>query len=487
MKQKWISLALATMSALCLVGCGDKKEDGDGDNLPTGEIVYPTYTYDEEVLLSAYMTPLNSTKAELYDWAADAGLNQLYVSYTTNNNPSIMKGAMEQCERAGITFVPMTCWGRGDSFRSYTQYPWLDEIQEGTYSKFGGFNILDEPFYEDMDMLAEQYQLYKQDFPDKVFWTNTLRPNVGRASLSVAKDKSYEEYITAYIEKVMDPIEGDKVMSMTLYPLLGGDDVETQSIQDVHLVDLGKFALACRRADAKMVHFVQTIGFGHINGGVPHHNVTEADIRFQIYCGMAFGSKGFQYFTYASPDTGGEFRASDVAMLSRNNTRTSVYYGVQAVNQEILKFDEVFLNFDWNTTILVDGSRNPEGYSNPGFSWYKSQQDHEMFPLPLATKTSSLKSVKATRDTLVGCMKDGSGNDGYVVVNYTHPENADLNTTGEGGVTDEITMDFSGYRAVVAYIGGEECRFENGSSQFVNGTFTATLNPGEGIFVIPVR
>ena len=89
--------------------------------------------------------------------------------------------------------------------------------------------------------------------------------------------------------------------------------------------------------------------------------------------------------------------------------------------------------------------------------------------------TEALAAAQASQDTLIGVLNDGE-RDGYVVVNYTHPS-YDL--------SDEISLSFPDARAVIVYIDGEEHRFTR-DEQFKRGVLTITLDPGEGIFVIPV-
>lgn len=460
-KRKIWTLILAAGMALSAAACGTNGGASSGSASESGkEIVYPVYRDDKEVFLSAYMSPWK-TDEEQYRWVKESGLNHLYISYSSN--AETMRGAIEACESVGVNTIPMTCWGRPVSeSTSYSAYP----IDMHGHEYFSGFNILDEPHYEDFDYLAAEYQKYKVDYPDKVFYTNLFRPNVSKSNLSDPKNISYDTYIKEFVEKVIDPIEGEKVMSMTLYPLLIDSKTKEKSIQDTHLIDLGKFAVTTKAAGAVMYHFVQTISFGS-----SHHAPSEADIRFQIYSGMAFGSKGFQYFTYATPNTNYEFSLTDVGMINRNNQRTAIYYGVQAVNKELSSFDHVFLDFDWQSVMLVDGDLSEA--TAPGFELYRSNAS-----FPLAESTDTLKAAQASRDTLIGVMKDENGNDGYTVVNYTHPSY---------GLTDTISLDFSGSRALLAYIGGEEVKIESGSENFKRGIFTAELAPGEGIFVIPVK
>ena len=457
MRKKLTAVCLSVLLALTLAACSETGPAG-------GEIEYPAYADDREVLLSAYMNPWQCTD-EQYQWVQESGLNHLYINRSSNENADTMRSAIEMCEKYGIKTVPMTCWGSPfEDSKSFDQYP----IDMHEYPGFSGFNIMDEPKYEDFDALAAEYQKYQVEYPDAVFYTNLLRPGGSKSNLSYAKNVTYDKYISTFVEKVIAPITGKKTMSVTLYPLLIDVVTGQKSVQVTHLNDLGTFALAAQGAGAEMYHFVQSMSFGYNNGN-PHHLPSEADIRFQIYSGMAFGAKGWQYFTYATPNASYEFTASDYGMINRDNKRTSVYYGVQQVNSEITKFDHVFLRFDWRATMLVDGAKAET--ENPGFELFRSNDSY-----PLVESTEALAAAQASQDTLIGVLNDGE-RDGYVVVNYTHPS-YDL--------SDEISLSFPDARAVIVYIDGEEHRFTRDDEQFKRGVLTITLDPGEGIFVIPV-
>ncbi len=443
-----------------LVGCGKTTTEK--------ELVYPEYTEEREVFLSGYLSP-NRMDRKYFEWAKEAGLTALYIDYyieSTETSTHIMDQSLTFCDEVGLDAIPMTCWGSG-AFREFYDHPLYSTIQN--HPSFIGFNILDEPKYEDFDKLADSYKKYQEAYNgEKIFFTNLLRPNNPKNEFSYAKDKTYDQYISGFVDKVIKPMEKtDKItMSETLYPMMNEKSGDGYYIMDSHLVDLARFAQETQAVGAEMYHFVQTVSFGNY-----HHATNEAEIRFQIYSGMAFGTKGWQYFTYWTPNSqGGEFQDRDYAMIDRTQNRTQEYYGVQAVNQELKKFEKVFLSFDWKNTMLIDGRLSQE--ENVGFTMFRSNARFDT-----VERTDKLKGVQADHDTLVGIMEDKNGNEGYTVVNYTVP-------TEE--ITDKVSMDLSGAKAVMVYIGGEEFKWKNGEGNFKKGILSLELEGGEGVFVIPV-
>ena len=246
MRKKLTAVCLSVLLALTLAACSETGPAG-------GEIEYPAYADDREVLLSAYMNPWQCTD-EQYQWVQESGLNHLYINRSSNENADTMRSAIEMCEKYGIKTIPMTCWGSPfEDSKSFDQYP----IDMHEYPGFSGFNIMDEPKYEDFDALAAEYQKYQVAYPDAVFYTNLLRPGGSKSNLSYAKDVTYDKYISTFVEKVIAPITGKKTMSVTLYPLLIDVVTGQKSVQVTHLNDLGTFALAAQGAGRCITSFSQ--------------------------------------------------------------------------------------------------------------------------------------------------------------------------------------------------------------------------------------
>ena len=184
------------------------------------------------------------------------------------------------------------------------------------------------------------------------------------------------------------------------------------------------------------------------------------DLRYQFYVDMAYGVQNFSYFTYTHSfieGFGGGCVEREVSCK-----KTALYDWAQEINAELAKFDHVYLSFDWNGTMPIVGTDNPDG-ENAHFMALK----HSLTALECANK------VTATQDTLVGQFKDADGNDGLIVTNYTDP--LDL-------VDDVVSFEFKNANRALVYRGGERKIYE-----VKNGKLDIRLAPGEGVFVIPVK
>ena len=185
----------------------------------------------------------------------------------------------------------------------------------------------------------------------------------------------------------------------------------------------------------------------------------KADIGFQVYSALAYGMKSVTYYTYWEHHaqyfgTNG-YEAYTSAMVhypddpeaeGAEGVETDVYRAVQAVNNEINKFDHVFMEYDWLGTITLNKNNNNNLFTN--LTSYAS---------------TVLSSSDSTDDALVGCMRDDNqGFDGFWLVSVNDPTvNASTYTNTvtvkfNGGVTRLMVYDpteegFDGRAKVIAY------------------------------------
>lgn len=127
------------------------------------------------------------------------------------------------------------------------------------------------------------------------------------------------------------------------------------------------------------------------------------------------------------------------------------------MNKELEKFDHVMLNFNWQGTMAVA----PEGKTKSAV--LSKVADY---------KNERIKDVSVSEETIIGCLKDGKGYDGYMLVNATEPSEKK---------TDEVTISFYKATKALAYVNGEEQTIT-----LKDGSYTFKLGAGEGVFVIPI-
>lgn len=187
------------------------------------------------------------------------------------------------------------------------------------------------------------------------------------------------------------------------------------------------------------------------------------DIGFQVYTSLAYGMKYLSYYTYAPHRLQFNTHYYTGTMIeydeNQNIIETDTYRAVQAVNNEILKFDHVFLDYDWQGTIGIS----------------KNNKD-ELFGKLDNFSTEAISSYGATYDALIGCMFDPDKNmHGYWLVNAVNPKENQSN---------QVTVTFAGKTRAIVF---NPSKGVYGEIQNLNNhTYTAELGSGEGQFVIPL-
>ena len=451
---------MALAAVLCagsLAGCG-------GSDKYVGE---PDYSdTDLRFHIGAWIAPpqaieetgyINYATEENYRLIAESGATTAYSLYATDQESAVIDLAL--AEKVGIDYYVRddTIWqlldmtdeeiAETDLFDAYKDSP-----------AFKGHLVVDEPGAHQFDDLAALKQKYEKMFPGKDFYVN-LYPTYAGAALW--RTDSYFEYIDQYIEKVQP-----EFLSYDSYPLLT-DAYGTTSLQEDYLFNKEIIATKTKEAGIPFWTFIQTIGFGLVN----RRPQSKADIAFQVYTDLAYGAKGIQHFCYWQPLTSdGNGTVFTEAMISKDGQKTDIYEYAQAVNLEIQTFANAFLNFEWQGTTNY---LNEEGVRNSAFNMVNdSSVLAERLNKEYPTKESErIESVTNKEDLLIGSFLDKNGYDGFMLVNSGDPAK---------NLENAIEIGFNNASKAVVYANGERTVVE-----LDGGTYKATLQSGEGQFVIP--
>ena len=457
-RSKGVAMALAAvLCAGSLAGCG-------GSDKYVGE---PDYSdTDLRFHIGAWIAPpqaieetgyINYATEENYRLIAESGATTAYSLYATDQESAVIDLAL--AEKVGIDYYVRddTIWqlldmtdeeiAETDLFDAYKDSP-----------AFKGHLVVDEPGAHQFDDLAALKQKYEKMFPGKDFYVN-LYPTYAGAALW--RTDSYFEYIDQYIEKVQP-----EFLSYDSYPLLT-DAYGTTSLQEDYLFNKEIIATKTKEAGIPFWTFIQTIGFGLVN----RRPQSKADIAFQVYTDLAYGAKGIQHFCYWQPLTSdGNGTVFTEAMISKDGQKTDIYEYAQAVNLEIQTFANAFLNFEWQGTTNY---LNEEGVRNSAFNMVNdSSVLAERLNKEYPTKENErIESVTNKEDLLIGSFLDKNGYDGFMLVNSGDPAK---------NLENAIEIGFNDASKAVVYANGERTVVE-----LDGGTYKATLQSGEGQFVIP--
>ena len=453
---KYITFALSLSIVFSSVACAQKY---------TYASVEPDYAsrINEDVMhIGAWVAPpppqkagdMNYCTQEAYNDIAACGINNIGGFYECTalkeGDVDAIERALIYAENAGIgMYVCDWNFGGGNSiFLKDDEAIHARMDKYAKYDSFAGAIIRDEPKISEFDTLRRIKEGWDRVFPDKEGFIN-LNPMVQTyAYLGLNEGENYQEhYVRRYVEEVKP-----KVLAFDNYPMMV-DGWGEPSIQAMFLKNLESCAEEAKRANLPLWCFIQALSYNPST-----RSPNEAELRYQILTSMAYGVKGYKYFSYWTLDHDGA--PDTAAMVSKKGEKTDAYYAAQTINREVLAFDHVYLNYDWEGTMCVLGEGNTK---NKCFSMLSNPlQSHER-----------IKSVKANQDTVIGTFKDKNNNDAFMVVNFSDPAY---------GLSDTVELQLKGASKAVCYIQGIRSVVET-----KKGKLNLQLPPGNGAFVIPLQ
>lgn len=426
------AILLACVFGFLLVGCGSNS--GGLDSLPE---------YDEEhtFLVGGWdAPPLNDNSFRV---ASEMGLNFMYYGYDQYNN---IKNYLEKYDLQVM-------------LHARERMDWIENFNNKNAflsdPNVLAINYWDEPSFSELDTLKE-FALYHREniTPEyKVDFFANLYPSY--ADVSVIEGP-YEDYVEKYME-IMSSSQGETWASVDIYPLKL-DPLTGSSVSVDWLTNLETVANAAKEYGIDQFHvYIQTTR--HYN----YREVTEEDLRYQMWVSMAYGATSATYFTYAESP----LEDFGTALVDENGNPNPLYYGAQKVTQEIHAFDDVYLSFDWEGVYAVTGTENTDVNSSGVSNHMKGLKT------PLAA-LNGIKSVSSSLDALIGQFSDKDGNNGFVVTNFADPY------FGEES-KNTVTLNFEkANRAIICRRG------EVKTYQVKDNRLDIELDEGEGVFVIPV-
>lgn len=507
MKRRILSMLLATTLVLGLCACGtENKEPQEPLKVTAGT---PTYEDDKQIELAAYSGPRRAgyrywngyygqnkedpnggwegwiTKEDFQDYL-DCGFTYLMAetdglydyNYEKEQRVSEFKDSdlyeyMELAEEMNIPVVVLSntltqMTSSTDPRLSDDQKAFLAEMVAdlSQYKMFKGFNFRDEPSIEHAKTFGAVKE-YLDSLKSDLFYFTSFLPiycsDITRLSKENTQDKeaAYAEYIDAFSDAV-------GTFAYDSYPLVSDPVMGTTYVDETWFQNLRMVAESAKQKDYDAGITIQSSSFGPYGqeASTTHKRTitSKADITFQLYSALAYGFKYVNYFTYwqhSAPSETEDFYSAMVNYPEDNGQepiKTDAYYAVKEANEEIKKFDHVFLSFDWEGTFALTTEGQPLDTSLKWAGSYESPR---------------IAKATATDDAIVGCMKDENGYDGYMIVNATDP--------GQN-LPNSVTIKFREASKALAYINGEETTIT-----LEDGSYTFELASGEGVFVIPIQ
>ena len=390
--------------------------------------------------ISGYLMPPR-TEAAFSD-LKKSGLTHIYIDYTPDEQKR--ETALTFCDRFGMKAIVMSCWGRADgpSYKNVIK-------NAAAHPSFDGVNGLDEPVWEDMEGVEREQAGFAKDCLGKAFYVNMVNRNVPQRFVAQDESISHADLMQRYVALVAR-MPCRRTVSMTIYPLMRGEDGENM-LNPGHLLSLADLAACAQRADADMYFFVQAMPFR-----ATHRKPEEADIRFQVNCGLCFGAKGVQYFCYRTPDPNWEFSETQYAMIKADGTKTDIYDSVRKVNAELAALADEYFSYTYMRTYAVRGRLGKNGAE----SFDRFYTDGSLPP--------GMDAFYCSENAVIGAFAKG-GAHGYQVVNYTDPSR---------GASCYIEFSLHGAAECFVTLRGQRQRLAPSY-----GKFCLLLEAGDGAFI----
>lgn len=184
------------------------------------------------------------------------------------------------------------------------------------------------------------------------------------------------------------------------------------------------------------------------------------NLRYMVNVAMTYGGNALSYFTYV---TYGDYlrQGWDEGIVKNEDgiTPTPVFGIVRQMNSELLSWDHVFLNFDWETTMCIEGTN---GGTN---ALYRELCFN-------AESIDIIDAIKASEDTLAGRFTGKNGEIGLMVTNFSDPKD---------GLTDNVELRLKEANTAIVYVNGRRS-----VKTLSDGKLNLSLAAGEAAFIIPI-
>ena len=452
-------IAAAVLTFVMVFGCAGCAERYDVSDLPQHS--------QKEFEISGFWAPYEISE-ESFSLYKDAGLNTLAMINHSLDNTSddqfylgsnrTMK-ALEICKKLGLkAILNYNDWKaeqcEGEDYNGETPFSKYDLY--GDYKDIiSGVHICDEPAAEHMIIYSNKTLIddFKKVYPNASYIVNIVPITAGASAYGYV---TYQNLVDDYAEKIMSQFENSYI-SVDYYPF-------HKNVKDEDLYIFTNYQMIAETAkkyNAKTNFILQSSTSAEFQD-----DLSEADMRWQVYSALAFGADTLQYYCYSEPQSFNEDGTVnymyDRCILNQDGTPSDLYYYIKEINSEIQSFASVILSYDWDYSIGILGEKSTT--RRLGAAMYNEFENPKHYV-----------SATASRELLISRFTSEEYGEAYMFVNFA---DRDDNNTAE--------VTFKDCKKVAIY-GGEDYA---GTPQIIkldeNGKFTFELNYGEGVFIVPV-
>ena len=366
-----------------------------------------------------------------------------------------------------------------DELNEYVRECMADYIE---HPAFYGLLLRDEPFWQHLEAFGQVYQavkaaehFYKEAgiyHKDQIYIEANLLPyTLGDEQKqrytpdwqSMTSMEAYQDYLNRFLNSS----HADKVL-MDVYPFTmsgGSETMKSNYFEGVQIL-----ANFCKEHGLRFEGVAQS--FGGKNNGIRRWSMpTISTVSWQLNHFMSMGMQTFAFFTYwrkVSNKTDGEWFNDGESFMTSDGQRTSVYYDVQTILNEMQTFAPVISNFSYcaNKTIIVEPVVFPTNFAAEENMPFTKLKDKNITIQEGRMCSMSELYDKANKRYM------------YTVENIMDPRFI---------AYDDLTMEFSlkfgdEYNAVEVYYRGEKRLVP-----LKNGVYKSKLDAGYAEYLIPYK
>ncbi|MBP5738667.1 MAG: beta-galactosidase [Abditibacteriota bacterium] len=292
-------------------------------------LLTPTALFAKDpFFISFWEAPHELSEASVRD-AAEAGFT-VYFDYL-HNSAKEQKELMELCRKYGLKVLV-------HDERIYTA------DKEGPVDRIMVENVVEE--YRD-DPIVWGYSIADEPFPEKFHDKAAIAAGVRAADPERKTFINMHRWGACYVlPKLFDKGDHTRYIDEMLLAgqlnFLSYDEYSFDAEGKNGMLDAYFRNLEIIRAES----LKHNIPFNSIILDTQHwqfRDPTDAEIRWQVYTALAYGSKGITYFTYAVPTGDASFVWGD-GLMDRDGNKTRRYYAAKKINHEIGRMSDVLMN-----------------------------------------------------------------------------------------------------------------------------------------------
>ena len=365
------------LGQLELFGVSGVREHGRAK--PLAEVRPPVY--DAPFIISYWCGPPKSeTTLERYKEIAECGFNVAMPPVDWPPDDAANKKILDLCQQVGIKAIIHPGMPLGDgSAPKPEEIPKIEKALDAVAAKFSshpallGYYVADEPGVGQFARLGviNRYLLKKD--PKHLPYINIL-PNYAAGGWSTGYRRRVRQYINAV---------GTPLLSWDHYRQMFGDNGD----ESYYWRNLEIVREQCLKAKIPYIQII--VSLKHMG----YRECSEADLRWQVYTSLAYGSRGILYFTYW--DVKELAWAGAPAIMTLDGKRDVKYEYVKRINNRIAKLGPTLVKLVSTGAYCTDPAP-PGGRRLAGGAPVKKAEGGPL---------------------LIGCFKDPEGKQYVMVVN----------------------------------------------------------------------